>query len=292
MSLIDHAPPVAELDADDGKPLRSIEKGLAILDAFEGDSALLGVSEIARRSGLPKSTAFRLTTSLEQKGYLERVGDRYRLGLRLFELGNMVSWCRPRRLRETALPFMCDLFRQTGKTVHLAVLDGTDALYLERIHGHKAVNPASRVGGRLPAYCTGVGKALLAYNPESAMRVMAQPLVPRTPYTITSHQVLAEELVRIRQTGIAYDREENSLGITCVAAPILLDDRAIGAVSVTCAPATDVERYVPAVRAAALGIRRSIDRTPGLRPAPPRTAAPRTTPPRPAPARTARQEQP
>jgi DNA-binding IclR family transcriptional regulator len=123
------------------------------------------------------------------------------------------------------------------------------------------------VGGRLPAYCTGVGKALLAFNPEAAMKALAMPLASRTAYTITSHQVLAEELARIRQAGIAYDREENTLGIVCVAAPILIDDRAIGAISITCSPPrTDVERYAPAVKAAALGIRRSIARTPGLRP--------------------------
>jgi 2-hydroxymuconate-semialdehyde hydrolase len=112
-----------------------------------------------------------------------------------------------------------------------------------------------------------VGKALLAFNPEAAMKALAMPLAARTPYTITSHQVLAEELTRIRQTGLSYDREENSIGIVCVAAPILIDDRAIGAVSITCSPPrTDVERYAPAVKAAALGIRRTIARTPGLRP--------------------------
>ena len=97
--------------------------------------------------------------------------------------------------------------------------------------------------------------------------LLAMPLVARTPYTITNHQVLAEELARIRTTGLSYDREENSIGIVCVAAPILIDDRAIGAVSITCSPPrTDVERYAPAVKAAALGIRRTIARTPGLRP--------------------------
>ncbi|MDO8363124.1 MAG: IclR family transcriptional regulator C-terminal domain-containing protein, partial [Actinomycetota bacterium] len=151
--------------------------------------------------------------------------------------------------------------------IHLAVLEGTDVVYLERIRGHRPVNIASRVGGRLPAYCTGVGKALLAFNPEAAMKVLAMPLASRTPYTITNHQVLAEELARIRETGIAYDHEENSIGIVCAAAPIMIDDRAIGAVSVTCSPPRrDVERYASAVKTAANGIRRTIARTPGLRP--------------------------
>lgn len=276
-----HVP--ADPDAASGRSTRPgievINRAVEVLTAFtHGPGTVLSLAELARRTGLPKPTLHRLLAALEVQGLVDKTASGYQLGIRLFELGEHVP--RKHKLREAALPFMQDLFEASHDTVHLAVLDGTDALYLERIHGHKTVNPASRVGGRLPAFCTGVGKALLAYNPEAAMRVMAQPLVPRTPYTITSHQVLAEELVRIRQTGISYDREENSLGITCVAAPIVLDDRAIGAVSVTCAPATDVERYVPAVRAAALGIRRSIDRTPGLRPAPPRTTSLRATPAR------------
>jgi DNA-binding IclR family transcriptional regulator len=250
-----------------------INRAVEVLTAFtQGPGTVLSLAELARRTGLPKPTLHRLLAALEVQRLVDKTATGYQLGMRLFELGEHVP--RKHKLREAALPFMQDLVEASHDTVHLAVLDGTDALYLERIHGHKTVNPASRVGGRLPAYCTGVGKALLAYNPDAAMRVMAQPLTPRTAYTITGHQVLAEELVRIRQTGIAYDREENALGITCVAAPIVVADRAIGAVSITCSPATDVERYVPAVRAAALGIRRSIDRTPGLRGTPSR-ATPR-----------------
>ena len=243
-----------------------LNRAVDLLTAFtQGPGSMLSLAEIARRTGLPKPTLHRLLAALDVLGLVEKTPGGYQLGIRLFELGEHVP--RKQKLREAALPFMQDLFEASHDTVHLAVLDGTDVVYLERIRGHKPTNVASRVGGRLPAYCTGVGKALLAFNPEAALKVLAMPLTPRTPYTITNHQILAEELERIRSTGLSYDREENSIGIVCVAAPIMVDDRAIGAVSVTCSgPKTDVDRYASAVKAAALGIRRSISRTPGLRP--------------------------
>lgn len=189
-----------------------INRAVDLLAAFtQGPGSVLTLAELARRTGLPKPTLHRLLAALEVQGLVDRTASGYQLGIRLFELGEHVP--RKHKLREAALPFMQDLFEASHDTVHLAVLDGTDVVYLERIHGHRALNVASRVGGRLPAHCTGVGKALLAYNPEAALRVMAMPLPPRTAYTITSHQVLAEELQRIRQTGISYDREENSLEI-------------------------------------------------------------------------------
>ena len=250
-----------------GRPgIEVLNRAVDLLNAFtEGPGSTHSLAEIARRTGLPKPTLHRLLAALDVLGLVEKTPAGYQLGIRLFELGEHVP--RKQKLREAALPFLQDLFEASHDTVHLAVLDGTDVVYLERIRGHRPINVASRVGGRLPAYCTGVGKALLAFNPEAAMKALAMPLAARTPYTITNHQVLAEELTRIRQTGLSYDREENSIGIVCVAAPILIDDRAIGAVSITCSPPrTDVERYAPAVKAAALGIRRTIARTPGLRP--------------------------
>jgi IclR family acetate operon transcriptional repressor len=244
-----------------------LNRAVDLLEAFtQGPGTTLSLAELARRTGLPKPTLHRLLAALDVLGLVEKTPAGYQLGIRLFELGEHVP--RKQKLREAALPFLQDLFEASHDTVHLAVLAGTDVVYLERIRGHKPVNIASRVGGRLPAYCTGVGKALLAFNPEAAMKVLAMPLTARTPYTITNHQVLAEQLTRIRQTGIAYDHEENSIGILCAAAPILIDDRAIGAISVTCSPPrTDVEHYASAVKAAALGIRRTITRSPGQPPA-------------------------
>ena len=250
-----------------GRPgIEVLNRAAAILDAFtSGPGTSLSLAEIARRTALPKPTLHRLLASLCSLGLVDKHQASYQLGLKLFELGEHVP--RKHRLREAALPFLQDLYEVNHDTVHLAVLDGTDVVYVERIRGHHALNVASRLGGRLPAYCTGVGKALLAFNPEAAMKVMTMKLAPRTAYTITDHRLLAEELERIRGAGIAIDREENAIGVACAAAPILVGDRAIGAVSVTCSPVrTDVERYAPAVKTAANGIRRTIVNTPGLRP--------------------------
>lgn len=243
-----------------------LTRAVDVLSAFtRGPGSTLSLAEVARRTGLPKPTVHRLLAALDGHGLVERTERGYQLGMKLFELGEHVP--RKQKLREAALPFLQDLLEVSHGTVHLAVLDGTDVVYLERIRGHRVAKAASRVGGRQPAYCTGVGKALLAFDAEAAVRVLAMPLTPRTPYTITDHQRLAEELAAIRAQGIAFDREENALGIACAAAPILLDGRPVGAVSVTCSPPhLDVERYAPAVKAAALGIRRSIATTPGLRP--------------------------
>ncbi len=266
MSPLPKTPSTPRVAATARPGIEVLNRAVDLLTAFtEGPGSMLSLAEIARRTGLPKPTLHRLLAALDVLGLVEKTPSGYQLGIRLFELGEHVP--RKQKLREAALPFLQDLFEASHDTVHLAVLDGTDVVYLERIRGHKPINVASRVGGRLPAYCTGVGKALLAFNPEAALKVLAMPLTPRTPYTITSHQVLAEELARIRSTGLSYDREENSIGIVCVAAPIMLDDRAIGAISITCSPPkTDVQQYASAVKAAALGIRRSIARTPGLRP--------------------------
>ncbi|MGE0881005.1 MAG: IclR family transcriptional regulator [Acidimicrobiia bacterium] len=253
-------------DAHAGKRpgIEVLNRAVDVLAAFtEGPGASLSLAELARRTRLPKPTLHRLLGALEVVRLVERTSSGFQLGIRLFELGEHVP--RKQKLREAALPFLQDLFEASHDTVHLAVLEGTDVVYLERIRGHKQLKIASRVGGRQPAYCTGVGKALLAFNPESAIKALSMPLVPRTPYTITDPQLFAEELGRIRASGIAYDREENAIGIVCVAAPIMADDRAVGAISLSGPPRADIERYEPAVKAAALGIRRTVASTPGLR---------------------------
>lgn len=235
-----------------------LNRAVDILDAFHaGPELSVSLAELARRTGLPKPTVHRFLAALETLGLVERFGTGYQLGLRLFELGERVP--RKHALREAALPFMQDLYEATHDTVHLAVLEGTDVVYLERIRGHRSAKVASRVGGRLPAACTGVGKALLAFDDDAARRVLAGPIEPRTRYSITDPRVLADELVRIRNDGVAFDREENTIGITCAAAPILVRGRAVGAVSVTGSPPTlDVDRIASAVKIAALGIQRTL----------------------------------
>jgi DNA-binding IclR family transcriptional regulator len=233
MTMLDEGPSSVEAE-ESPRCLTSVGKALAILDAFDGAAALVGISEIARRSGLPKSTAYRLIASLEEQGFVERRGVRYCLGKRLFELGNQVSWCRPRNLRDCALPYMCELFSLTQRTVHLAVLDGTDVLYIEKLQGHDQPNAPTRVGGRVSARTTALGKAMLAFSSpatiEAALRVA--PTL-HTQYSIVLPEVFYQELAEVRRAGFAFDREEVRLGLTCVAAPILRNGMAAGAVSIS-----------------------------------------------------------
>jgi len=236
MPFVDGAGEMAAASNDDADPrlLSSVGKALAILDVFESGASMLGVSEVARQAHLAKSTAFRLLASLEQQGYVERSGDRYCLGKRLFELGNQVSWCRPRSLRDTTLPYMCDLFSATRKTVHLAVLDDGDVLYVEKLQGHDQVRAPTRVGGRVSARTTALGKAILAFSaPADIEDALTRSPSLRTPHTILLPNLFLEELEKVRRTGVAYDREEVKIGLTCVAAPIISLGEPVGALSVS-----------------------------------------------------------
>lgn len=230
----------------------------AVLDAFTPDDGHLGVTEIARRSGLPKSTVSRLVAELVHHRFLEKVNGGVRLGLRMFELGKLSA--RPNELRGLAFPAMNDLRNATGQTVHLAILQDSEVVYLSILRGRDA--PAglrSRVGGRLPAHATGAGKALLAFAPPAVVdRVIERGLVACQPRTITNPDVLRRELEAIRQSGLAYSTEEAGRGVAGAASPILTADRhAIAAVSVSGRVGHfDAHRVGPAVHTAALGLGR------------------------------------
>ncbi len=234
----------------------SVGKALHLLDSFRNAGPTLGVTELARRAGVPKSTAFRLLAYLEQGGYVERAGTNYRLAWRLFELGNRVQHCRPRGLRDVAVPHMSDLHARTNHTVHLAVLEGNDIIYLEKIHGKGSVRTPTNVGARVPATCTGLGKSMLALSERQIVQQVLQEGLPRrTPYSITDPNRLASELATVRESGVAIDREEAALGLSCVAAPIMVKGRMIGAVSLSL-PSNrfDPVTNVPLVRRAAESI--------------------------------------
>jgi DNA-binding IclR family transcriptional regulator len=238
----------------------SVGKALALLSAFGTDDAL-GVTELARRTGLSKSTAHRLLAVLEQWSLVDRQGAQYCLGTRLFELGNQVAHRRAPSLRDVALPYLEDLYELTHETVHLAVLDRTDVLYVEKLYGHNYATSPSKIGGRMPAYCAGLGKAILAFSSPALVRqVIAEGLRARTPYTIVVPSLLIEELQEIRRAGVAFDREEVILGLTCIAAPVLdADGNAIAAISVSGATRRfDPRPMARAVREAADAVGRQL----------------------------------
>ena len=236
MTVVDRE--LARSDNTNADECRSVEssvgKAVSVLRAFNGDG-FVGVSEIARRAGIPKSTTHRLLGELLQRGLVARHEGRYTLGVGLFELGTQVPFGPSHTLRTTAMPYLQELWWSTHETVHFAVPDGTEVLYLHKIHGLDAVYSPARVGSRMPAYCTGVGKAMLAYDDEATTlrQVLAHGLIPLTRYTQVVPKLFLEELRTVRKQGVAFDRQEARQGLVCVAAPVRDGDRVIAAVSLS-----------------------------------------------------------
>ena len=252
--------PFSEAGTADAADMNSVlGKVRLILDAFTAESDELTLTELTRRSGVAKPTVHRLAQELLFLGLLERSGTRYLLGLRLFEMGQLVP--RQRILRQAALPYMEDLLMVTQETVHFAVHDGLDVLYIEKIISHRGLNKQSRVAGRLPLYCTATGKAILAFSPETLLaQVMAEGLRPVTRHTTVSAAVLRQQLERIRRERIAIEHEETRLGYTSVAVPVFGSSSVLaGALSIT-APTVrmNVSRFSGALRTAGLGISRTL----------------------------------
>ena len=236
-------------------------KVFALLDSFRAGDGAVSFAEMARRSGVARPTAHRLLHQLATHGAIELSEEGVRPGMRMFEIGQLAA--RPRGLQEAATPFLTDLFRATGGTVHLAVADGNDVIYVHKLDGRLGPALGSRVGGRMPAYCTGLGKVLLAYaEPERLRALLKAGLTRRTPRTIVAPGMLVGELERVRERGFAKEHEESTVGIACVAAPVFdAAGVAVAAVSVTGRThKVDSSRLAPAVRAAALGIGRSLRR--------------------------------
>jgi DNA-binding IclR family transcriptional regulator len=235
-------------------------KVFALLDTYAPERPAQTVSEMARRAGLPLSTAHRLVAELAHWGALERGADRrYRIGLHLTEIASLCPRGLP--LRDVALPFMEDLYEATHQNVQLAVRDGLEGVYVERIAGHHAVPVLTRVGARWPLHATGVGLVLLAYAPaEIEEQVLAGPLAGYTAYTMTDPTTVRRALAEVRRVGFALSDRQVTDDAYSVAAPIRdVSGQCVAALSVV-VPVTDPQRasWAPAVRAAAHGIARSL----------------------------------
>lgn len=253
-------------------PSRSVTgRAFKVLDAFSAERTQLSLSEISRHAGLPIATTHRLIAELVAWGALERDSrGRYGIGLRLWEVGALARRGLGLGLREIAMPFLEDLYEATHENVQLAVLDGLQVVYVERIFGRDAVNVFSRVGGRWPAHTTGVGLVLLAYAPaEVQERYLASPLAGFTEKTIVDPSRLRRVLAEVRRTGIAVSDGQVTLDAMSVAAPVRgAANEVAAALSIvvragTVAPTT----LAPAVVTAARGISRAL-REPGGLPSP------------------------
>jgi len=205
---------------------QSLERGLAILSAFDSERPLIGVSELSRELSLSRSTAHRYIATLAQLGYLQQDPDskRYRLGPKVLDLG--FSAINSMDVREISAPHLRRLSDETGHTVNLAILDGIDVVYIERCRtaqpGQREIDLNLHVGARLPAYCTAMGKAILAFVSEDRREELIARIdfVVRGPNTITDADAFRVELERIRAAGIAVNDEELAYGLRSIAAPI------------------------------------------------------------------------
>jgi DNA-binding IclR family transcriptional regulator len=201
--------------------LSSVTSALRVLKVFSEAEIELGISSIAKRLGLAKSTVHRLAVTLASEGFLEQNPDngRYRLGLSLFERGILVR--RRMDVSNLGLPLLAGLRDRTQETVHLAILDQTSIMYLYNLESAQAIGMRSYLGARKPAFCTCEGRVLLAFgSPELVATVLKQELVPRTPKTNTDPQSLLRLLEDVRQNGYSIDDEESEVGMRGVAAPV------------------------------------------------------------------------
>lgn len=242
---------------DDRSPTR---RSLDVLDAFTDAQPVLTLSQIARNADLPLPTAHRLVAELLAWGALERdEGGGLQIGLHLWEIAALAP--RALGLREVAMPFIEDLYEATHQNVSLAALDGTEALYLERVSGREAVGILAKVGSRWPLHATGVGLVLLAHaSAEFQERILTAPLQRFTAKTIADQGELRAMLAEIRRTGVAISDRQITLDAISVAAPIHdRTGRVIAAVSLVLPSAqTAYGQYVPLVRTSARGISRAL----------------------------------
>ena len=235
-------------------PSAVIDRISLVLDAFDGPGRLT-LAQLVRRTGLPRSSAHRMLERLVQLRWLRRSGRDYELGMRLVELGSLAV--HQDRLVRAAGPLLGELHRATGLVVHLAILDGPDVVYLDKVGDRMSAMP-TRVGGRQPAHCTAVGKAMLAYRDDDTPVDLQARM---TKYSISSSPQLAVELAKVRAHGVAVEREESMLGFGCVAAPIGGQGEAVAAVSV-CGPMNRMafdRRLTAPVRMTAMGIWRNVE---------------------------------
>lgn len=250
--------------------LSSVANAIRLTKAFSEQEFEMGISALATRLGLAKSTVHRLASTLVEYDILEqnRETGKYRLGLALFELGTLV-----RRKMDTASESraqMYQLVQSTGETVQLAVLDHQSVLYIRILESRQAVRMSSIAGSRAPAHCTSVGKVLMAHQPADVVKQIIDNGLPRfTQNTITSPEALLEELAAVRQKGFAIDDEEIEVGLRCIAAPVRNHTgNVIAAISVA-APVQrmskkNLQTTVPTVTAAAESISRRLGFLPSL----------------------------
>jgi len=212
-------------------PSVAVERALAMLEAVAQEPEGLSNAEISRKLKIPKSSASYILRTLESQGYLNRDEEsgKYRVGLKILSLSR--GALSGIDVREVALPIMRHLMEKTNLTCHLAILDGPDAVYIEKVEPHGFLRVDTWVGRRMRVHATSVGKALVAYIPQERLeKIISQSgMEKRTPKTLTTMPRLLKELEKVRAQAYAVDDEENNLGARCLGAPIFDQDGTIEA---------------------------------------------------------------
>ncbi|MBF6302169.1 IclR family transcriptional regulator [Nocardia amamiensis] len=214
-------------------PVSMIERMTLILDAFDAATPTLTLLGLVERTGLPRSTVHRILDQMIRLRWLAHTSGGYRLGMRTLELGGLTA--DHNEIRDAVSPLLHELCQRTGMVGHLAVLDGHEVVYLDKAGGRLAAMLPTRLGGRMPAHCTALGKAMLACLEPSIAEAAFRSRLPRlTAHTITEPEALHRTLAQIRlRQGVALDRQESLDGIGCVAAPLRVRGTAPAALSLS-----------------------------------------------------------
>ncbi|NYI75991.1 IclR family transcriptional regulator [Nocardioides panzhihuensis] len=233
-------------------------RALAILGAFDEQHRAMSLSDIAERSEIPLATTHRLLGELSRWGALDRLPTgEYVIGRKIWDIGHLAP--AETGLRQVAEPFLHDLYGATRATVHLAVREGTEVVYLDRLRGNQSVPVVSKVGGRLPLHATGVGKVLLAHAPGEVQDTVLAGLTRITSYTITQPGTLRRQLRQVLEKGYATTREEMTLGACSIAVPIYQGDQVVASLGLVVASLKGSEqRLYGALRVAAQSIGRRL----------------------------------
>jgi IclR family KDG regulon transcriptional repressor len=227
-----------------------IDRAAQILDCFGFDHQELSVSEIGAKTGLHRSTAHRILMALEYNDLIKQDPDtsKYHLGIKLFKLGHQAV--SQLNLREICRPFLSRLMNDTRETIHLAVLDDDQVLYLDKVEGPHALRMPSRVGRHIPTYCTSLGKAMLSCLDDQEIKgiLRRQTLKPLTKNTVKNIDQLLADLRSVRKRGYAVDNEEIEIGLRCVGAPLRdYTGGMVGAISVAAPSARLSEKNTPVI---------------------------------------------
>jgi DNA-binding IclR family transcriptional regulator len=243
-----------------------IPRVISILESFSSNHRELSLNELSRASGLPTSTVHRMVTELVAAGALERGrAGGYRIGLRLWEVGEQAHSVQS--AVSVVAPFMQDLYEVAHENVQFAILDGHEALFIEKLFGPRSARVRSTRGGRLPLHATGVGKVLLAHAPRELLDEVVDAGLERfTAYTLVTGRALERALADVRRNGLAYNHEEMDLGLVSVAAPLHdSTGTVVGALSIVGRLTRyQLRQLAPAVRTAAASASRELHEA-GLR---------------------------